>query len=107
SRWCWRLDARAPAGTRSRVSSRIGTPVARPLRIRDAVVTDTPDRSATSRSVVDPDRGRPFVASSTLDRALGGIVAALGRHRPLDSEGAPSMLRPEWQRQASTFSLPS
>jgi hypothetical protein len=44
---------RAAARTRWRVTSRIGTPLSRLLRIRDTVVTDTPDMSATSRKVTD------------------------------------------------------
>src|SRR6478736_3599820 len=39
---------------RWRVSSRIGTPVSRPLRMRETVVIETPARSATSRRVTGP-----------------------------------------------------
>jgi len=52
------------------------------LRIRDAVVTETPDRSATSRSVVEAERRRPFVESSTVDLVGGGMVADLGQASP-------------------------
>src|SRR4051812_32917172 len=44
----------AAARIRSRVSGRTGTPVSWPFRIREAVVIETPARSATSRSVMVP-----------------------------------------------------
>src|SRR5437870_4347631 len=44
----------AAARIRLRVSSRIGTPVSRPFRIRETVVTETPAWSATCRSVTEP-----------------------------------------------------
>ena len=51
---------------RSRVSSRTGTPVTRPLRMRETVVIETLAFSATSRSVTDPIAG--FIPSVALRR---------------------------------------
>jgi len=57
----------------------MGTPEVRPFRMREAVVTETPDRWATSRSVVEADPLRRRASSTDLGLALGGIVRSSRR----------------------------